>query len=148
MTEAAGPRRRFALGWYNGWSPDERRAATARQSAAVTRGVLSRPGACSICRVRRYRGSDNPVWFHDEDYADPLAAFAICRQCHRTLHERFEQPAPWRALLHEHGDGTRWFEALSMDAAALRQPFTVTYPNGPPHDQRPVVNAARSGSAD
>jgi hypothetical protein len=48
------------------------------------------------------------------------------------LHERFEQPAPWLALVRRHGTGNCWFEALTMDAASLRQPFAATYSNGLP----------------
>lgn len=118
---------RVQIGWYNGWSPEERLATLPIQYEAIRSGALARPTICSIC------GSLEQVWLHDEDYADPLAAFSICRCCHRTLHERFAQPAAWQALVAAHGaGGTRWFEQLTMDEAAMRQPFAVTYPRGLP----------------
>ena len=124
--------RRFEIGWYNGWSPEERLAVIPRQRAAVQSGAIATPVTCSICAETPPSPSDNPVWLHDEDYADPHGAYPICRRCHRILHERFDQPEPWLALVRRHGTGGRWFEVLTMDAASLRQPFAVTYPNGLP----------------
>ena len=132
MNQESDAPRRFEIGWYNGWSPEQRRATSPVQIAAVRSGMLPYPSRCSICSVQGYRGSSNPVWLHDEDYADPLAAHPICRRCHRTLHERFDHPEPWLSLVRQHGIGTRWFEQLTMDAASLLQPFSVTYPDGPP----------------
>ena len=120
------------MGWYNGWSPAERLAVIPAQREAVRTGVLSRPSHCSICDTAHERGGSNPVWLHDENYAEPLAAYPICRRCHRVLHERFDAPEPWLALVARHGfgRGSRWFEALTMDRASLRQHFEVTYPDG------------------
>ncbi len=120
------------IGWYNGWSPEERLATLPRQREAIRSGALAKPTICSICGEAPVPGSANPVWLHDEDYSNPLAAYPVCRRCHRILHERFEQPAPWLALVRLHGTGDRWFERLTMDAASLRQPFAATYPNGLP----------------
>lgn len=121
---------RWQMGWYNGWSPDERRANTPIQRDAVASGRLAKPATCSICGVTPEPGSANPVWFHDENYAEPLAAFHVCRRCHGLLHRRFEDPAPWLALVAEHGTGGRWFERLTMDPASLRRPYAETYPEG------------------
>jgi hypothetical protein len=123
---------RFKIGWYNGWSPAERLATVPIQREAVRSGALPRPTRCSVCGARHVFGSSNPVWLHDENYADPLAAFPICRSCHRTLHERFVYPEPWRALVTAHATGSSWFEQLSMDPASLYQRFEVTYPDGLP----------------
>lgn len=120
----------FELGWYNGWSPDERRATLPVQREAIANGTLARPRRCSICSASWTR--DNPVWLHDENYADPLAAYHACRHCHRALHQRFEMPATWNALVAAHGDGTRWFERLSMDPAVQTRLYSETYPNGLP----------------
>lgn len=123
---------KFDIGWYNGWSPEERLATLPIQKAAIASGELARPTRCSVCDVEGNRNwkADDAVWLHDENYADPLAAYAVCRRCHRLLHRRFEDPAPWLALVSEHGRGGTWFEQLSMDVASLCQPFGVTYPNG------------------
>jgi hypothetical protein len=122
----------FQIGWYNGWSPAERLATVPVQREAVKSGALPRPTRCSICSVAHVFGSANPVWLHDENYADPLAAYPICRRCHRTLHERFDAAEPWRALVAAHATGSGWFEQLTMDPASLYQPFAVTYPEGLP----------------
>ena len=102
------------------------------QREAVRSGVLARPTRCSICGEAHQFGSANPVWLHDEDYGDPLAAYPICRRCHRTLHERFDAPESWRALVAAHATGSRWFEQLTMDPASIYQPLAVTYPKGLP----------------
>jgi hypothetical protein len=123
---------RFQIGWYNGWSPEERLAVIPRQRAAVRSGAIPQPVRCSICGTTPEAGSANSVWLHDENYAEPLSSYPICRSCHRTLHNRFEDPDPWVALIKEHGDGRRWFEQLTMDPASLQQPFVITYPQGLP----------------
>ena len=120
------------MGWYNGWSPEERIATLPVQRAAIRLGTIAKPSTCSICGITPGADSNNPVWLHDENYAEPLAAYHICRACHRILHNRFEQPEPWLTLVREFGSGGRWFEALTMDPASLRQPFWVTYPDGLP----------------
>ena len=124
---------RWQIDWYNGWSPQQRIASLPLQRQAIRSGAIARPTTCSICAVTPEAGSSNSVWLHDENYADPLGAYHVCRSCHRTLHERFTDPAAWLALIARHGrDGTHWFEQLSMDLASLRQPFACTYPNGLP----------------
>ena len=125
---------KFDIGWYNGWSPEERLAIVPIQKAAIASGELARPKRCSICLVEGNRDwrADDAVWLHDENYADPLAAYAVCRCCHRLLHRRFENPEPWLVLVAQHAKDGAWFEQLTMDAASLRQPFGVIYPNGLP----------------
>lgn len=125
---------KFELGWYNGWSPEERSATNPIQRAAIASGELARPTHCSICHVEGNRNwkADDAVWLHNENYGEPLATYAICRRCHRVLHERFDDPTPWLALIAEHARGGAWFELLTMDAVSLRQPFEITYPEGLP----------------
>jgi hypothetical protein len=123
------------IGWYNGWSPNERRSTLPVQKAAIASGELARPSICSVCRCNGSSDwrADDSVWLHDEDYADPLGAYAICRRCHRTLHRRFEDPEPWLALIARRGgEGLKWFELLTMDPASQRRPFAETYPSGLP----------------
>ena len=123
------------IGWYNGWSPDERLATLPIQKAAIASGALARPRICTICGStgnRDWRAED-AVWLHDEDYANPLAAYALCRRCHRLLHRRFEEPEPWLALVTLHQrDGAAWFEQLTLDPASQHRPFAQTYPDGLP----------------
>lgn len=130
----------MGIGWYNGWSLEERRATLTIQKAAIASGELARPTTCSICRCSGSRDwrADDAVWLHDEDYADPLSAYAVCRRCHRTLHERFEHPEPWLALVGRYGNGgEQWFELLTMDPASQRRPFRDTYPAGLPAAKSP-----------
>lgn len=118
--------------WYNGWSPAERSARTPVQQEAIRSGAIATPKDCSICGTTATAA--NGVWLHDENYDDPLAAYHICRACHLTLHRRFDNPEPWQALVARHGNGSRWFEGLSMDPQSRWRPFTETYPNGLPAD--------------
>lgn len=133
MINDTPPAPRFQIGWYNGFSPEVRRAGSA-QKDAVKSGEIARPEVCSICGTRGFYGSENPVWFHDEDYDNPLAAHHVCRRCHISLHRRFEDPEPWIQRVRDYGDGTRWFEQLTMDPASLHQPLGRTYPDGLPRD--------------
>jgi hypothetical protein len=114
----------MAIGWYNGWSPQERLATPPIQREAVNDGRLARPTHCSIC------GSGHQVWFHNERYDRPLAVYPVCRTCHRILHERFELPDAWLALVSKHGGRAAWFERLSLNPASQRRPFHETYPAG------------------
>ena len=124
----------YELGWYNGWSPEQRRATLPVQRAALNAGTLCRPTGCSVCGfdTREQPGASNRVWLHNEDYGDPLATYAICRHCHWALHERFDDAAPWLAIVARHGGGGQWFERLSMDPASKQRPFLETYPEGLP----------------
>ncbi|KQS03552.1 hypothetical protein ASG11_04195 [Sphingomonas sp. Leaf357] len=122
------------MDWYNGWSPEDRCATLPDQRQAIRDGRIAKPTRCSICGFAPadHLGTTNTVWLHDENYADPLAAYHVCRSCHRTLHDRFDHPQPWRELVARYGTGGRWFELLTMDQASLRRPFGLTYPNGLP----------------
>lgn len=125
----------WAMPPYNGWSAAERLATLPIRRMAIADGQLSAPTVCSICwHDETLDPSDaNPVGLHDERYDRPLEAYAVCRRCHRALHNRFTIPEPWRAIITQHGiDGSKWFELLSMDPAAVNQPFNLTYPMGLP----------------
>lgn len=123
---------RFELGWYNGFSPDQRRATLPIQKQAISDGLIPKPTTCSICGFRNGDApwAEDSVWLHDEDYDRPLEAYHICRLCHGTLHRRFERPEPWLALVARYGGRGAWFEQLTMDAASQRRPFQETYPGG------------------
>jgi len=140
---------RFEIGWYNGWSPAARLATVPVQREAIRTGTIRRPTCCSICGTVHQPGCNNPIWLHDENYADPLAAYAICRRCHRTLHTRFGMPEPWITLVaaHSTGNGSRWFEQLTMDEGSLRQPFNETYPRGLPNASVGSIDPVRTVDA-
>lgn len=122
--------KRDRMYWYNGWSPAERSKGTPLQRQAIATGLIATPTTCSICGVTPEAGSRNPVWLHDENYAEPLNAFHVCRSCHLTLHRRFEEPGPWRDLVARHATGGSWFANLTMDPDSRFRPFAETYPNG------------------
>ena len=117
---------RWEMGWYNGWSPDERRATLPVQRDAIRSGAITKPSICSIC------GTDRDVWLHDERYDRPLEAYAVCRACHRLLHGRFDNPRPWLDLVRRFARHGEWFELLSLDPACQKRPFYETYPEGLP----------------
>jgi hypothetical protein len=118
------------MDWYNGWSPKARCAVMPAQREAIANGSIPSPTTCSICGLTPKPEARSKIGLHDENYAEPLSAYHVCRSCHMTLHKRFNQPEPWLALVARHGSGDRWFEKLTMDPASLRRPFEQTYPNG------------------
>ena len=122
------------IGWYNGVSPQARRATLAIQRAAIREGRMPNPTICSVCR---FVDSDDPtgknrVGLHDENYNRPLEAYPICRVCHGILHRRFERPARWMRLVKAHGDGWQWFERLSLDPDCRWRRFSEIYIDGLP----------------
>ncbi len=122
----AAPAPRFVMDFYNGWSPEERRATLPLQHAALREGRMARPTICSIC------ASGTSVWLHDEDYGQPLSAYPVCRTCHGVLHGRFDNPAAWQVLVARYGGAGQWFNRLSLDPACRYRPFRETYPDGLP----------------
>lgn len=124
----------MSIGPYNGWDAKTRVSTLTIQREALRLGLIPWPSRCSICGY--VEGDDQTgrtrLGLHDENYGDPLSAYAICSRCHGHLHRRFDRPRPWSRLVAAHGDGTRWFEKLSMDPACLLTPFEITYPLGLP----------------
>lgn len=124
----------MAIGPYNGWSGKERMVTLPVQQQALRSGKMTPPTRCSICLVEGssdWRASDAIV-FHDENYAEPLAAYPICKPCHGRVHLRFAQPQGWQAHVARHARGGAWFELLSLDPQSRDRPFAETYPNGLP----------------
>lgn len=119
------------ISWYNGWSPEERRATVAVQQAAFRSGALRRPTRCTIC------GFDQPatpsdVILHNERYDLPLVGHGCCRRCHNVLHLRFDHPERWLRFLVQRAEANCWARALSLDPATQFRPFGVSYPDGLP----------------
>ena len=124
----------YQIGFYNGWSGEERLAALPILRAALEAGTLDPPTRCSMCLVTGspdWRAADGIV-FHDEDYSNPLAAYTVCKPCHRLIHMRFWSAADWIALVARHARDGAWFERLSMDPDSRTRPFVQTYPDGLP----------------
>ena len=122
------------IGWYNGWHGDERLAVIPVIKAAVEAGTLAPPSRCSICLVDGtpdWRARD-AIGFHDEDYANPLNGYPICRPCHRLIHLRFWRVEEWHAHVARLARGGQWFELLSMNPNSRFRPFAETYPEGLP----------------
>lgn len=89
------------LGWYNGYSPQERIELFKVYKRLLATGDLAPPaGPCELCG-----DPDTPVESHSEDYAmpyrwSPPAAYSLCPHCHRhKLHQRFHRPELWVAFL-------------------------------------------------
>lgn len=115
------------LSWYNGFSPEERRATVPIQLRAFAWGEIERPRVCSICGFDKpQRPSD--IVLHNEDYTKPLIGFACCRRCHSRLHERFSDPKRWLRLLDRAASPDCWARQLSLDPRSQYQPYQVTYP--------------------
>jgi hypothetical protein len=85
---------------YNGFSPEQRYRKARAMHLALSSGELAPPtGPCQLCGDPRV-----PVEFHDEDYSEPFswvapAAYCICRDCHRRVHQRFTAPLAWLAFV-------------------------------------------------
>ncbi len=112
-------------GYYNGFSPAERRGALKAVKAALTAGALLPAVRCSVCQR-----SDKALGWHSERY-DVLDARAVCWRCHLAVHRRFKRPAHWLAYI-QPLDPDGWFQHLSLDPATLRRPFAASYPAGLP----------------
>lgn len=123
----------MTIGWYAGTSPADRLLSLSLLREALKSGIIPQPRRCSICG---FENTDDPsgrnyCQFHDESYVLG-EGYPICRSCHGHLHRRWDRPRPWLRLITEYGDGTRWFELISMDPASLTRPFHETYPVGLP----------------
>jgi hypothetical protein len=130
-------RRVFHLPPYNSFSPEERRATTPLQNAAMREGRLVRPQRCSICRFGDpvHIEGRGYIFSHLEDYRDPLAVLPACKTCHAALHARFRDPERWLRIAERHTRPGAWFLALTLDPASQEAPFDRTYPVGlPPLD--------------
>ena len=86
--------------WYNGFSPQERKANCRALLVALKAGTVRPPaGKCALCG-----DPSAPLEYHSEDYAKPYrwsepAAYALCRHCHRTrIHKRFDAPDLWETF--------------------------------------------------
>lgn len=116
------------LSWYNGWTPQERRATVPVQLQAFRSGKIERPNLCSICGFDKPK-RERDVVLHNEDYAEPLLGFGCCRRCHNALHGRFVNPGRWLRLLDRVAASNCWARRLSLDPASQFQPYHVTYPD-------------------
>lgn len=120
-----------AIGFYNGWSGDERLAVLPILDAAIAAGTLASATRCSICMTSGssdWRASDAIV-FHDEDYGRPLDAYPVCKPCHRLIHLRFWRVDEWQAHIAQNTREGAWFIQLTLDPASRYRPFVETYPD-------------------
>jgi len=99
------------LGPYNGFTGDQRDLADWKIKIAKELKLIPPPEQCSICGTK-----EGEFHYHNEDYSRPLQTIAICKKCHMALHNRFRAPGyslNWGKLVHDYGDGTKWFEQIS-----------------------------------
>lgn len=52
---------------------------------AIKKGVLVKPKHCEICQ------KEKPIKAHHENYARPLDVIWVCNQCHRHIHEIYNE---------------------------------------------------------
>ncbi len=103
--------------WYNGWSPEERRATVPIQLEAFRSGKIARPTVCTICGFDKLKQPSDVV-LHTEDYSRPLTGFGVCRRCHDALHRRFENTSRWFRLLSRVASADCWARELTIDPAS------------------------------
>ena len=104
---------RMKLGDYNGFPGSLRALADRKIRVAINLRLIPPAGKCGVCGTE-----DGRFHYHNEDYGRPLQAVAICVKCHLALHNRHRSPgwaANWEKRIKAHGDGTKWFEALSRN---------------------------------
>lgn len=93
---------------YNGASGEQRVRGWQYSRAARWMKLIPQPTMCSIC------GKTGRLQYHNENYFRPLQVKPVCHGCHRTLHRRFKQPAPWLILVSRFGYKGAWFVDLKM----------------------------------
>lgn len=80
----------YAKGYYNGFSPIERRKRSNVVRPAMRRGEIRSPEQCHAC-------GQVPAIGHSEDYGDLTYYdyWPVCYVCHKMLHERHRDPGIW-----------------------------------------------------
>lgn len=104
---------------YRGFSSEERIRGWQKVWAARELGILPAPTRCSIC-LSACAGQ-----YHSEDYSRPLDAKPVCRRCHIILHQRFQRPQIWEALVSAQNGRCGWFRVLTTDASSERPSCNV-----------------------
>lgn len=79
---------------YNGFTPEERRAAFEITKAAWRDGTATPPRECEVCGQTEGR-----IEAHDEDYTRPLDYYEVCYTCHMMIHCRYRDPFRWGQYL-------------------------------------------------
>jgi hypothetical protein len=79
------------MGWYNGFSPEQRWSAL----AWLKRQGLANPTKCDACGQ-----TEGLLQRHSEDYSSPfgphIGAISFCHRCHMLVHFRFRSPDAWK----------------------------------------------------
>jgi len=122
----------MTLGWYNGWSGEERRTTIPIQAAARRDGRLPVCRTCCLCDRRDEIGNKYGLTLHNERYDVPLEGYPLCRLCHRLVHLRFGDPGRWLRYLARLRNVPRWARLVSLDPLTQYRPFWLTYPHGLP----------------
>ena len=64
-----------------------RRTARLTLRKAMSRGILQRPKACSVCGAcPKFEGHEVKIVAHHPDYAKPLWIRWLCIDCHQVAH--------------------------------------------------------------
>ena len=100
------------IGEYNGFSRGVRLEADRKIKVAVEHRLIPQPKQCCICGKQEGR-----IDYHAEDYSRPLKVAPLCQGCHLALHNRKRgkgYAASWERRIKQYGDGTKWFEFITM----------------------------------
>ena len=105
---------------YNGFDHDQRVRKWQALDLAIRMG-LEQPVErfpCSVC------GSPpSPVIaYHSEDYGEMTGHYPVCKSCHQRLHNRFRSPQRWREFVVVVGNGSKWFENLTVGEGVIPEP--------------------------
>lgn len=93
---------------YNGFSGIERIRCWQLARWAINVGILRSPHQCSISGAV---GDGRVIQYHSENYYDPFGAKMIHSSLHKTLHQRFKNPAKWEMVKNRYRDSSsdKWF---------------------------------------
>lgn len=96
------------LATYNGFTHIERVKGWQVIWWLIDNGHMPRPTVCCIS------GSTEKVTYHCEDYYRPWEAYPLASPLHLALHQRFNRPRQWEAIVGRYAiTGAEWFANLS-----------------------------------
>jgi len=110
---------------YNGATGQERRDGGTRYAIGRKLGLIPWPKFCSVCCSTKFVGA------HNENYFRPCSAMPVCRSCHRLLHRRFYDPAPWLTRVERQAHPGAWFTKISMVELTRAQSLRLAKQNDP-----------------
>lgn len=111
------------LATYNGFDHDQRVRKWQALDLSIRLG-LEPPAErfpCSVCGAP----PSLSIAYHSEDYGAMNGHHPVCKSCHTRLHKRFSSPENWRSFVATVGDGTKWFEKLTIEVGSIPMASSV-----------------------